>query len=181
MEAVLEAGPHCGKSSLLGQFAALGLPVVNEIATEVISSGGPLPWDDHVAFQLEVLRKQLAAERSLKRLGGWKVLDRGSPCGIAYRRIFGREVPDFFRRVRPAYAICFLLAPVPGWTEDGLRYERDTDFSRAINPEFRRLYEEYGIPVVDVPFASLLDRLNFCLEKMGLAPVQELPKAFSIG
>jgi predicted ATPase len=168
MKVVLSGGPCVGKSTLIRKLEERGFLVVHEQATEVISDNGPMPWDDHEAFQYEVLRRQQAKEASLQQ-APLLFLDRGAFDGIPYRQVYGRSVPEFFGDLQPGmYDVCYLLDPLP-WEADGLRYE-SSEFTAEINPMFARVYEECGIPVVRVPVMENAEaRLQFILRSVGKA------------
>jgi predicted ATPase len=167
MKVVLTAGPNVGKSTLITKLEQLGFRVIHEVATDVINDGGPMPWDDHEAFQHEVLNRQMAKEQAIPS-GELVFLDRGTFDGIPYREIYGRQVPDFFAQLQPcSYDVCFLLDAVP-WENDGLRYE-DPSFTSDIKPLFARVYKNADVPVVNVPYMSVQSRLQFILDVVGKA------------
>ncbi len=167
MKVVLTGCPCDGKTTVSEGLRKRGFSVISEVATAVINDGGPSPVLEHEAFQLAVLRRQLYAE---SRFGEASLVfhDRGAFDGIPYRQIYGRPVPDFFAVLQPRrYDVCFLLDQLP-WVDDGVRYE-DQDFARAIQPDFARVYEDYEIPVVRVPVATVEGRIKFILDHIEVA------------
>ena len=59
---VVTGGPCAGKTTLITRLGELGHPILPEAAAEVIIEGIHHPSRDPVAFQREVLRRQLGRE-----------------------------------------------------------------------------------------------------------------------
>jgi len=173
MFAVLTGAPHAGKSTAIEMLGSLGCPVMKEIAEQVINEGVHQPWlgdTEQLAFQMEVANRQAAAEARLGHINDVVYLDRGIADAIAYRLIYGRSLTDLHLTMQAQhYSAAFVLEPVDGWEDNGVRYE-DPDFARAMTPVMRRVYESFGVPVVSVPSMSTQDRIHFivgCMAKLG--------------
>jgi predicted ATPase len=163
MFAVLTGAPHVGKSTLIKMLAKMGHSVMSEVAEEVINEGVHKPWlgdAEQLAFQAEVANRQKQAETRLNTARGIAYLDRGLVDAIAYRLVYGRSLTDLhFDMSARHYAVAFVLDPLDGWEDNGVRYE-DPDFSRAITPVIKRVYESFGVPVVTVPTMQKVERLR---------------------
>jgi predicted ATPase len=167
---VLTGGPSVGKTTCLGLARAYGCQIVPEQATVVIKEGKHLPWDDHIAFQWEVLCRQIEAEQNLSNSESPVLLDRGLYDAIAYRLVHGWKVQTFLRRLRPKqYDIAFVFPALNHWHHDGIRYE-DPHFAREITPYLIRVYEDQGIPVVKVPEGTPEERTAFILRHFDWLP-----------
>ena len=157
MFAVFTGAPSGGKSTTIDMLGAIGCPVMKEIATLVINEGIHQPWlgdSEQLAFQQEVAKRQVAAERQLSRLNDVVYLDRGSLDPIAYRLIYGRPLTDLHHNMKAdQYSVAFVFDPLEGWDDNGVRYE-DPDFSRDMTAVMKRVYESFGVPVVTVPNGS---------------------------
>ena len=178
MFAVLTGAPNVGKSTTIEMLGSLGCTVMNEIAEQVINEGEHKPWlgdSEQLAFQVEVANRQAAAEARLGHINDVVYLDRGIADAIAYRLIYGRSLTDLHLNMQAQhYSAVFVFEPVDGWDNNGVRYE-DPDFARAMTPVMRRVYESFGVPVVNVPCMSKQERTQFimnCMTKVGAsAPV----------
>lgn len=176
MFAVFTGAPHVGKSTMINLLGSSGCTVMEEIAEKVINEGEHKPWlGDHeqLAFQLEVAKRQAAAEQQLARVNDVVFLDRGMVDAIAYRLIYGRSLTDLHHNMQARqYDVAFVFDPVEGWDDNGVRYE-DPDFSRAMTPVMKRVYESFGVPVVSVPNLSKSERLEMILGHVAkIAPQQ---------
>jgi predicted ATPase len=150
-------------------LSAFGCPTIPEFATQVINEGIHQPWlGDHeqLAFQMEVAKRQAAAEEQLGRSSDVVYLDRGQLDPIAYRLIYGRPLTDLHRRLTAEhYAVAFVFDPLEGWDDNGVRYE-DPDFSRDMTRVMKRVYESFGVPVITVPNGSKEQRLALITSTM---------------
>src|SRR3954471_14543898 len=77
MRVVITGGPSVGKTTLITLLQERGFPVIHEFATQIIKEGVFLPWVDRKSFQVEVLRRQVAAEAEIAENGLPVFLDRG--------------------------------------------------------------------------------------------------------
>lgn len=171
VHAVITGGPSVGKTTCLGLAQQRGCNVVPELATQVIMEGKVLPWVDHIGFQWEVLRRQIAAERRVVNSASPVIMDRGVYDAIAYRMVHGWQVQDFLKRLQPKrYDVAFIFPPLTNtWQDNGVRYE-DPHFARELTPFLKRVYEDAGIPTVQVPEGTPEERLEFILRTLKWTP-----------
>jgi predicted ATPase len=171
LRAVFTGGPSVGKTTCLGLAQRLGCQIVPELATQVIKEGKFLPWIDHIAFQWQVLKLQIAAEQQLVDSDCPVILDRGVYDAIAYRLVNGRQLQGFLQRLQPQrYDVAFVFSPLTDiWEDDGIRYE-DPHFAREITPCLIKVYQAQGIPVVVVPQGTPEERMAFVLRHLDWSP-----------
>ena len=169
---VITGGPSVGKSTLAKLLRSVGFTVSMEQAVKVLKEKRvPHPTVNRDAFQLEVLRRQLNAERRKKRISGIGFLDRGAFDGIAYYLCDGLPVPTVFDGIDPKrYSLVLLLDDLSRFVYDGNRFE-DYQFTKRITPLLSQVYSERGIPVIPVPALPPVERLNFVLAILGYEPV----------
>ncbi|MBX9670877.1 MAG: ATP-binding protein [Candidatus Obscuribacterales bacterium] len=144
-------GPNIGKTKQISLLRKRGFKTINEKATEVIQEGKLCPVINPIGFRREVVIRQQEHEVAIAMSGTKFVFtDRGAYDGRYYCEATGCEEPSFLADLPNGLVqYAFVLAPVP-WEEDGIRYE-DPAFTLRVNPIARRVYEETGARVFDIP------------------------------
>lgn len=175
---VVTGGPGSGKTTLIDALEAAGYARTIEagraiIQEEVAAGGSALPWADREAFAERMLDRDLRTYATVRTVAeshdGLVFFDRGVPDVIGYRRLVGLPLPraleEAARRLR--YHPRVLLAPP--WPEifhgDD---ERKQDFAEAVRTfeAMRTVYGEYGYEVMELPRATVAERVAFVLAKV---------------
>lgn len=182
--AVLTGGPGAGKTTLLQALAArgdAGVAIVPEAAIQVIdgliaetgSVEGSRAWRtaNLLEFQLRIARKQVALEQAARASAAELVFcDRGLIDGLAYLARRGEDVPTELRALVEAarYDAVFLLATLTRFDEraDSGRISTRTD-SLELADALRDAYAERGHTVIDVPEATVDERVALVLDQLG--------------
>jgi predicted ATPase len=177
---VATGGPGSGKTTLIDALEAAGFARTVEagraiIHAEVAAGGTALPWADREAFAERMLeheaRTYAAARDSAPTRNGPVFFDRGVPDVIGYRRLVGLPVPVVLdqaaRRLRYHRRV-FLAPPWPEIFHADA--ERKQDFVEAVRTfeAMRAVYGEYGYAVVELPRASVAERVAFVLQEIGV-------------
>jgi predicted ATPase len=161
MKFVITGGPSVGKTTIVNGLANRGFRVVHEIATQVITEGKILPWEDRRKFQAEVLRRQQSAEASILDFDKPVILDRGLFDGEAYYVVDKMPVPQAFDSLDASqYALAFLVEPLDFFDENDVRRE-NLEFTREISVVLRHCYASRNVKVVHVPAMPPTERINF--------------------
>ena len=172
---VITGGPGSGKTTLIDALEATGFARTVEagraiIQAELAAGGTALPWADREAFAERMLawevRSHAAAANRASAGDGRIYFDRGVPDVIGYRRLVGLPVPAALdgaaRRLRYHRRV-FLAPPWPEifHADD----ERRQDFEEAVRTAdaMRTVYDDYGYEVVELPRATVAERLAFVL------------------
>ncbi len=180
MRAVITGGPSVGKTSIIVELAQRGYKVVEEFATQIIKEGTVLPWVDRMAFQEEVLRRQLKAEAHLINYRQNVFLDRGLFDGEAYYIYDQLEIPEIFSKLNASvYSIAFLIEELPFFDQTDVRRE-DIEFTRALTKVLESCYDSRGVEVVRVPAMPVKERTDFVIEQLEKR-CQKAPIAFPVG
>ena len=168
---ILTGGPCTGKTETLKAMESEGFQVMTEAARIVIEreqakGSDSLPWLDRDKFQKAVLEKQLELE---SRLEGGKdtFLDRGVPDGLVYYRLDGIEPPKELLEAAKnhRYDKVFVLDMLPNYKTDEARKE-DPETMKRIHQLVKEIYRELGYDIVEVPPASVKERVKLIMARM---------------
>jgi predicted ATPase len=175
---VITGGPGSGKSTLIAALAAAGIATSEEVGRAIIkeelaSGGSAVPWVDHAAFAEKMVVREIAAHGDALARGGTVVLDRGVPDVIGFLRVSGLAVPAHIDAAARdcRYNPRVFIAP---WWEAIFT----TDAERKQTPEEARdtfavmveTYRAYGYTVVQLPRASVAERVAFVRQQIGNTP-----------
>lgn len=168
---VISGGPSSGKTTTINLLTERGFTVTTEQASAIIAEElakgktllevrGEGDW-----FQREILKRQLADEKSLGRTET-VFLDRGLPDGLGYERYLELiPNPELFAASQQAtYRRVFLLECLPVKV-DWNRHE-DEQVQQEIHDAIRATYLELGFELIDVPALSPEERVEFILERL---------------
>jgi predicted ATPase len=167
---ILTGAPGAGKTCILRQFEVLGLPVVEEAASDVIalrSAEGvaePHTGGDFIASIATLQRKRRL--RAAQMPESLQAHDRSAICTLALARWLGQPVPPELAReladiaAEGAYErqVVFVemmgfIAPTEART---ISYADSVDFGRL----HEAVYAELGYELVRIPAAPLHERVN---------------------
>ncbi len=159
----ITGGPCVGKTTIINKLHRRGYRIIREAATDIIKKGEIHPVTHMKDFQKEIFLLQFAREK-VAEYSNWEdnlvICDRGLYDSLAYNDYYKTPYPNYLLHIETRYSIVFLLEPLDIWVEDGIRYEHDKDFSKALTPLLYKAYTEQGSKVVTVPPVSVSERLN---------------------
>ncbi len=164
---VLTGGPCSGKTTLINEMKDRGYTVTPESARIVIAAGLASGKDiqevvsDTLALERLIVKHQqeLTAQAPTEEL---VFFDRGIPDNIAYMRKFGVATDEFKPAIESVrYRKIFLLDMID-FVGDTERYETPEE-AAWLQDEIRRVYEELGYDIVQVPVVSLSERADYVL------------------
>ncbi len=171
---VLIGGPGTGKSSVLNELIAQQYTCFKEIAREITNNAQDQGIDqlfltEPLLFSqllLEGREKQyLEADQSKAPM---VFFDRGIPDIHAYLDYTKQDYPEVFisKSKQYRYTHIFLFNP---WKEiyltDNERYESFED-SQKINDYLIKSYQDLGYTIVEVPFGSIQERVEFIINSL---------------
>ena len=166
---VITGAPCSGKSTIIGQLAQKGYPVLHEVARafidEQLESGLTLEaiTADEEHFERQILYRKLEAENRLDP-SVRVFLDRALPDSIAYYRM-GQLNPEEPERLskRFRYHRVFILEALP-FVKDRVRRE-DTSRAMRIARLLKECYCALGYSPVSVPVLPVGERVDFILNR----------------
>jgi predicted ATPase len=171
---VLTGGPCAGKSTLLREMEALGHPVLPEAASEVILEGRLHPQTAPLAFQAEVLRRQINRESAA--LSGLVFADRAVGDHFGYLEFyrgrglsfdpsaFERDLLQAWEEALPRYRAVFILEQSPEYVRTAVRQESSAE-GLAIHLAIDRAYRARHPRVIAVPWGPVEARLEQVLRQ----------------
>lgn len=172
---VITGAPGTGKSTLLAALAEAGLATSAEVGRQIIreqvaAGGTALPWADEVAFADLMLPREIAARAAALARGLPVVLDRGVPDVAGFLRASALPVPPAFdsaaRSLR--YNPRVFLAPFwPAIYVADRERPRPAAYAEATDAVMRATYRRYGYSLIELPRASVAERVRFVRAAMG--------------
>ncbi len=169
---VITGGPGTGKTTLINELKKMGHKTVVEAATFIITedlkNSGENPNKHPETFQAKVAIKQIEHESVLDSKDE-AFLDRGIVDGIAYSKFYNnpapKELTDYVENESNKYRTIFMLDPIDSYEENEVRLESKED-AQKLHDAIKLAYEDLGYNVVDVPFLTVAQRVQFILDKI---------------
>lgn len=174
---VLIGGPGTGKSTVLNALEKLDYPCMHEVSREVTLEAQQkgieqLFLSDPLLFSKLLLEgRERQYEKSLEINSDWIFFDRGLPDVFAYLNFSNQDYPGYFREKSEQYRYdhVFLFKPWESiYVSDNERYESFED-STKIDSFLQEAYTGLGYKIINVPFGSVTERVNFILNWLKLS------------
>ena len=171
---VVTGGPGAGKTSLIDALRRRGLPCTFETGRAIIRGqvevgGSALPWADREAYARLMLAMDSRIHAGAEVLSGPVFFDRGVPDIVGYLRLCGLPIPDDLAAAALTLRYDPLVFIAPPWPEIFVNdAERKQDFAEAVRTHavMAQVYAELGYDLVELPRASVEDRVDFVLERV---------------
>jgi predicted ATPase len=169
---LITGGPGAGKTSLLQTLEHSGYPCSPEasrqlIAEEVAKGSQCLPWINLSCFAGKVLNRMVALHTQTAAHTGITFFDRGIPDIIAYLKAANLPVDDRYYTTlqqHPYQPLVFILPPWKAiYTNDAERWQT-YDEAVHLYTSIRETYQALGFTLIEVPPASVENRMDFILE-----------------
>jgi predicted ATPase len=170
LRAVITGGPGAGKSTLLGALAQEGFQTFPEVARGLLQATGGMALRAERPAEFAIA--MLDAERNswFAAQAGISIYDRGFPDIAGFLELesiaLSRPVDDACRNLRYSGPI-FRAPPWRAiYTQDEERFQswnQATLSDRAVSAAWLR----YGYELVDLPFTSVADRVQFVRDRLG--------------
>ncbi|QDH33432.1 AAA family ATPase [Porphyrobacter sp. YT40] len=163
---VLTGAPGAGKTALLEAAAASGMATSPEVARALLQQPGgmALRENDPLGFALTMLEGHLAEYRRFADHPGPVLFDRGFPDVVGFLEMANLPIPEAVESACRTLRYDGPIFRAPAWPaiyrQDA---ERIQDFAEAVASDraVSAAWRRYGYSVVDLPLASVADRLAF--------------------
>lgn len=178
---VITGAPGTGKTSIIKSLEDNGYYCFHEIirtmtleakklqgSDSVLSN--PIDFvDDSLAFNRTLLEGRLAQFQEAGNLKNEVFFyDRGTPDVLAYMDYFGQKYGTEFKEVckQNRYDQVFILPP---WEEIYIQdNERLESYPQAVDLHIHleETYQSFGYEIVEVPFGTIAERLDFIVKRI---------------
>lgn len=176
---VLTGGPGSGKTSVINAIEARGVRCAVEVGRQVIQSemlkgGQALPWVNKTQFRDRMLKEELSSYQN----SSFQNDSYQSSQHVSERIFFDRGIIDCYGysvlenlaltktlvqacQRNKYHDVVFIFPPWKAIYANDL--ERKQDFDEAVRTyqTMSRAYSHFGYTLVEVPFGSVEDRVNF--------------------
>ncbi|GAA4237470.1 ATP-binding protein [Postechiella marina] len=173
---VITGGPGTGKSTIINELIKRGYTCLEEISRQVTLEAkkqgidqlfltNPLLFSQRL---LEGRHQQFKAANTFKN--DTVFFDRGVHDVLAYMDYIGDEYPQSFIDIcnKSKYDFSFILKPWKAiYTSDNERYE-NFDQALKIHDNLLKTYKSYNYNLVDVPFDTVENRVDFILKTLNM-------------
>ncbi|EJL6952215.1 AAA family ATPase [Vibrio cholerae] len=171
---IISGGPGAGKTTLLNALAERGYATYPEIPRQLIEQeslkqDGILPWHDLPAFA-ELCYDAMLVQKQSAQSASMAFLDRAIPDICAYLLGAEQAVPaEYWQASLEYHPQVFMCEP------NSITYQQDEvrpyAFEEALQIHQRLVntYSELGYECIDVPMASIEQRVAFVLTALSVA------------
>lgn len=174
---VVTGGPGSGKSTLLKAAAAAGYRTVPESGRAVIRfqeaiGGRALHYVDSAAYAELMLDRDMQNHQAHAATGEVTLFDRGVADLVGYCRLVGIEDAEHFRRAAELFRYNRKVFLAPPWRDIYVNdAQRRQDWSEAVHTYdcIADAYGELGYDLVELPLASVAERLAFLEDEIAIA------------
>jgi predicted ATPase len=167
---IISGGPGAGKSTLLNALRTAGFSCFDEVSRELIQEqvmlgSSCLPWIDLGCFAQLALQRMIGQYEKAS-VGETPVtfFDRGIPDIIAYLRVGGLPVEESWYQIARQFPYEPLVFMAPPWeaiyVNDSERWQTFEEAS-ILHQALVETYQALGYTIVDLPRASVADRVTF--------------------
>lgn len=171
---IISGGPGGGKTTLIDALAMRGHGRTIEAGRFIIQAqaeigGTGVHSGDQALFGELMLMHEIRNYREAQAAPGLVFFDRGVPELVGYLPMVGRPVPKHFRRAAELYQYNRRVFLTPPWREIyGNDVERRQDWDEAVRTyeHCAAIYQELGYETVELPKASVADRVQFVLRNV---------------
>ncbi len=180
---VITGGPGSGKTSLIDALKAAGFETTVEagraiIQDQAVIGGDALPWRDRSAFAEQMLAWEMRSYRAAQALAGPVFFDRGVPDVIGYLNLMRLPVPSHIEKAAELFRYRHRVFIAPPWREIFSQdAERHQDFAEAERTydAMTKTYTRLGYMLVELPRASVAERVRFVLDDIARATTAPHP------
>jgi predicted ATPase len=170
---IISGGPGAGKTTLIEALSQQGFATYGEVSRDLIEQqsqyeDGILPWDNLPAFaalclEAMLLQKQQANQQTVA------FLDRAIPDICGYLSQAGLEIESKYSSASKGYhkQVFFCRPEASIYVQDEIR-PYPFDGAIQIHDSLVALYQQLGYEVIDVPFMSVSERVQFVQRQLGI-------------
>lgn len=170
---IISGGPGAGKTTLLTALGDLGYATLSEASRTLIEqqsqlANGILPWSNLVQFA-ELCRERMVRQYRLALHYDVAFVDRAIPDIIGYLKMGGCGVDASYVAASAGYhhQVFFCRPEASIYVQDDVR-PHSFEQALELHQSLIEAYTELGYQVVDVPWGSVAQRVNFVCAQVKL-------------
>jgi len=172
---IITGGPGSGKSTLIDALEKSGCSRTVEAGRGVIQDqmaigGHALPWQDRLLFAHLMLSWEMRSHHIAQFVKGRVFFDRGVPDVLGYLKLIGEPITELMQKAAVTFRYNRRVFIAPPWKEIFQQdAERKQDFDEALRTSgaMVAIYTELGYELVELPRASIEERVGFVLSRSG--------------
>ncbi|WP_299687068.1 AAA family ATPase [uncultured Vibrio sp.] len=170
---IITGGPGAGKTTLINALRGVGYPTFAESSRQLIEQqsqleNGILPWVDLPGFA-HLCLTVMSEQKEQARLHPIAFLDRAIPDICGYLTQANLTIDNTYRDASKGYHshVLFCRPEASVYVQDEVR---PYPFKEAleIHEALVGVYQELGYEVVEVPFMSVTERVQFVESHLGI-------------
>jgi predicted ATPase len=171
---IITGGPGAGKTTLIDALEMLGHRRTVEAGRFIIQAqaeigGTGVHFGDQKLFAELMLMHEIRSYEEQRGAPGLVFFDRGVPELVGYLPMVGRTVPQHFKVAAEIYRYNPTVFVAPPWREIFANdAERKQDWAEAVDSYewCVKTYRDTGYDLVELPRASVADRVRFVLGRV---------------
>ena len=171
---IITGGPGSGKSTLIDALGKRGYARTIEAGRAIIQDqlaigGRALPWSDPGLFAEFMLCWEMLSYHMAQKESGPVFFDRGVPDVVGYLQLTKLPVAPHMIKAVESFRYNRRVFLAPPWAEIFAQdRERKQDFEEAVRTyeAIRKAYTVYGYELIELPKASVEERMAFVLENV---------------
>jgi predicted ATPase len=171
---VITGGPGVGKTAVLDELQRGGFACVPEAARRIIqeqvrSGGDAVPWLNMERYSALMLEESIKDYLTHAGAASVTFFDRGILDTVTHFRLAGLPLPDEAYRLTQRYRYNPDVFLFPPWQEI---YQTDSERKQTFEESVttyrvnKEVYSEYGYRLLEVPVASVTERVDFILRSV---------------
>lgn len=170
---IFTGGPGSGKTSAIELLCQMGYQSAPEVGRKVIqaqveSQGSALPWLDKIAFRDEMVLEEI---NNYENFGDTEIIfyDRSIIDSYGYSRLESIPISELLLAKCGELEYYHKVFIFPPWEEI---YENDAERKQGFNEavatyhEMVNAYTKFGYDLIEVPKASVKERVQFIVSKL---------------
>lgn len=173
---VITGGPGVGKTTLIEGLRSAGFRCEDEVARAIIRQqmeigGDALPWGDRIEYTRLMLAHSMASFERCTEVEGIVFFDRGIPDALAYAELIHLPDVSALEQAVDGYRYYSRVFILPPWKEIYCAdAERKQSFEEAVETYevMKRVYRKWGYDLIDVPYGTQREMVEFICERVGL-------------
>lgn len=171
---IFTGGPGSGKTTLINGLDKMGYNCVPEVGRKIIKEqifcgGMALPWLDTKEYSDLMLQESIRDYCFFSEFTELCFFDRGIPDVLGYASLINLPDKEMFVYSVKEFRYNSTVFILPPWREIyKTDHERKQSFDLAIATynSMKNIYEEYGYKLIEIPFKSVSERIDFVLNEV---------------